>query len=144
MVCVPCIVIPVILWVYQNYLKKYLDPVLGPILGPILKPIYAKIEPWVGKYVPNAGSEPAKCPVSGVSAGKIKAKFFYSIYLHRMTILYFDVFFDFLKISKIFLRFFFSGDASQTTISYSSKVRSSRFETIRCDFSLSKLLLAGQ
>ena len=70
MVCVPCIVIPVILWVYQNYLKKYLDPVLGPILGPILKPIYAKIEPWVGKYVPNAGSEPPKCPVSGVSAGK--------------------------------------------------------------------------
>jgi len=73
MVCVPCIVIPVILWVYQNYLKKYLDPVLGPILGPILKPIYAKIEPWVGKYVPNAGSEPAKCPVSGVSAGEDKA-----------------------------------------------------------------------
>ena len=70
MVCVPCIIIPVILWVYQNYLKKYLDPVLGPILGPILKPIYAKIEPWVGKYVPNAGSEPPKCPVSGVSAGK--------------------------------------------------------------------------
>merc|ERR1711937_228189 len=68
MVCVPCIVIPVVLWIYQNYLRSYLEPVLGPILGPILKPIYAKIEPYIGKYVPNSDSSEAKCPVSGKSS----------------------------------------------------------------------------
>merc|ERR1711937_811066 len=67
MVCVPCIVIPVVLWIYQNYLRSYLEPVLGPILGPILKPIYEKLEPYIGKYVPNSDSA-AKCPVSGKSS----------------------------------------------------------------------------
>merc|ERR1712180_293659 len=67
MVRVPCIVIPVVLWIYQNYLRSYLEPVLGPILGPILKPIYAKLEPYIGKYVPNSNSTEAKCPVSGKS-----------------------------------------------------------------------------
>merc|ERR1711997_392356 len=67
MVCIPCIVIPVMLWVYQNYLKKYLDPVLGPILGPILKPLYGMIEPYVGKYVnpPPSAEGVKKCPISG-------------------------------------------------------------------------------
>merc|ERR1712141_864285 len=65
MVCVPCIVIPVVLWIYQNYLRSYLEPVLGPILGPILKPIYAKIEPYIGKYIPGNESAESKCPVSG-------------------------------------------------------------------------------
>merc|ERR1712110_1304221 len=67
MVCVPCIVIPVVLWIYQNYLRSYLEPVLGPILGPILKPIYAKIEPYIGKYIPGNESAESKCPVSGQS-----------------------------------------------------------------------------
>merc|ERR1711953_208534 len=73
MVCVPCIVIPVVLWIYQNYLRSYLEPVLGPILGPILKPIYAKIEPYIGKYVPNSDSTEAKCPVSGKSSSSDNA-----------------------------------------------------------------------
>merc|ERR1712048_68563 len=71
MVCVPCIVIPALLWVYQNYLKKYLDPILGPILGPILKPLYSVIEPYVGKYInppPKATGEESKCPVTGTSS----------------------------------------------------------------------------
>merc|ERR1712189_32947 len=60
----PCIVIPAVLWLYQNYLRSYLEPVLAPILGPILKPIYALIEPYVGQYVPNSNSS-SKCPVTG-------------------------------------------------------------------------------
>merc|ERR1712137_397338 len=69
MVCVPCIVIPVVLWIYQNYLRSYLEPVLAPILGPILKPIYAVLEPYIGKYVPNGDSTSAsKCPVTGSSS----------------------------------------------------------------------------
>jgi len=75
MVCVPCIIIPAVLWLYQNYLKKYLDPVLGPILGPILKPIYSVIEPYVGKYIGNSppadNATPAKCPITG-SGGSVK------------------------------------------------------------------------
>merc|ERR1712110_513484 len=67
MVCVPCIVIPVVLWIYQNYLRSYLEPVLGPILGPILKPIYAKIEPYMGKYIPGNETSESKCPVTGQS-----------------------------------------------------------------------------
>ena len=73
MVCIPCIVIPVMLWVYQNYLKKYLDPVLGPILGPILKPLYGMIEPYVGKYVNPPPDQAPKCPVSGSSAEETKS-----------------------------------------------------------------------
>jgi hypothetical protein len=72
MVCVPCIIIPAVLWLYQNYLKKYLDPVLGPILGPILKPMYAIIEPYVGKYVGGPSTE-AKCPISGATGGATEA-----------------------------------------------------------------------
>ncbi|CBY23865.1 unnamed protein product [Oikopleura dioica] len=70
MVCVPCIIIPALIWLYKNYLAKYLDPVLAPVLGPILKPMYAVIEPYVGKYInpPPAGASGGTCPVSGKSS----------------------------------------------------------------------------
>ncbi|CAG5091593.1 Oidioi.mRNA.OKI2018_I69.PAR.g13154.t1.cds [Oikopleura dioica] len=76
MVCVPCIIIPALIWLYKNYLAKYLDPVLAPVLGPILKPIYAAIEPYVGKYInpPPAGSSGGTCPVSGKSSSDSDAK----------------------------------------------------------------------
>jgi len=72
MVCIPCIVIPVMLWIYQTYLKKYLEPVLGPVLGPILKPMYAVIEPYVGKYIGAGGSgdQKAECPVTGAKSAE--------------------------------------------------------------------------
>ncbi|KFP83231.1 UPF0729 protein C18orf32, partial [Acanthisitta chloris] len=38
MVCIPCIVIPVLLWVY----KKFLEPYLYPIIAPLLKRVWPK------------------------------------------------------------------------------------------------------
>uniref|UniRef100_A0A4W5NS53 CR032 protein n=1 Tax=Hucho hucho TaxID=62062 RepID=A0A4W5NS53_9TELE len=32
MVCIPCIVIPVLLWVY----KRFLEPIIYPFIGPII------------------------------------------------------------------------------------------------------------
>ncbi|NXC43699.1 CR032 protein, partial [Penelope pileata] len=38
MVCIPCIVIPVLLWVY----KKFLEPYLYPIIAPFIKRAWPK------------------------------------------------------------------------------------------------------
>lgn len=38
MVCIPCIVIPVLLWVY----KRFLEPYVYPIISPFLKRIWPK------------------------------------------------------------------------------------------------------
>ncbi|XP_024236770.1 UPF0729 protein C18orf32 homolog [Oncorhynchus tshawytscha] len=32
MVCIPCIVIPILLWVY----KRFLEPIIYPFMGPII------------------------------------------------------------------------------------------------------------
>lgn len=38
MVCIPCIVIPVLLWVY----KKFLEPYLYPLMAPFIKRLWPK------------------------------------------------------------------------------------------------------
>ncbi|NXB96888.1 CR032 protein, partial [Vidua chalybeata] len=38
MVCIPCIVIPVLLWVY----KKFLEPYIYPIIAPLIKHVWPK------------------------------------------------------------------------------------------------------
>ncbi|XP_056303006.1 UPF0729 protein C18orf32 homolog [Danio aesculapii] len=38
MVCIPCIVIPVLLWVY----KRFLEPVLYPFISPIISRFWRK------------------------------------------------------------------------------------------------------
>lgn len=38
MVCIPCIVIPVLLWVY----KRFLEPFLYPLISPILNTVWPK------------------------------------------------------------------------------------------------------
>ncbi|XP_074934055.1 UPF0729 protein C18orf32 homolog isoform X2 [Phalacrocorax aristotelis] len=38
MVCIPCIVIPVLLWVY----KKFLEPYICPIIAPFIKRVWSK------------------------------------------------------------------------------------------------------
>ncbi|XP_054842936.1 UPF0729 protein C18orf32 homolog [Eublepharis macularius] len=38
MVCIPCIVIPVLLWVY----KRFLEPYLYPIISPFIKRLWPK------------------------------------------------------------------------------------------------------
>ncbi|NWZ71499.1 CR032 protein, partial [Acrocephalus arundinaceus] len=32
MVCIPCIVIPVLLWVYKKFLEPYIYPVIAPFI----------------------------------------------------------------------------------------------------------------
>ncbi|NWR93169.1 CR032 protein, partial [Furnarius figulus] len=44
MVCIPCIVIPVLLWVY----KKFLEPYIYPVIAPFIKRV------WPKKAVENA------------------------------------------------------------------------------------------
>ncbi|XP_056399887.1 UPF0729 protein C18orf32 homolog [Hyla sarda] len=38
MVCIPCIVIPVLLWVY----KKFLEPIIYPIISPFISRLWPK------------------------------------------------------------------------------------------------------
>ncbi|NXS38699.1 CR032 protein, partial [Pomatostomus ruficeps] len=38
MVCIPCVVIPVLLWVY----KKFLEPYIYPIITPFIKCVWPK------------------------------------------------------------------------------------------------------
>ncbi|NXH40425.1 CR032 protein, partial [Dicaeum eximium] len=38
MVCIPCIVIPVLLWVY----KKFLEPYIYPMVAPFIKRVWPK------------------------------------------------------------------------------------------------------
>ncbi|NWI40901.1 CR032 protein, partial [Picathartes gymnocephalus] len=38
MVCIPCIVIPVLLWAY----KKFLEPYIYPLIAPLIKRIWPK------------------------------------------------------------------------------------------------------
>ncbi|XP_028318539.1 UPF0729 protein C18orf32 homolog [Gouania willdenowi] len=38
MVCIPCIVIPVLLWVY----KRFLEPILYPIVSPFINKFWTK------------------------------------------------------------------------------------------------------
>ncbi|KAM6218342.1 UPF0729 protein C18orf32 homolog [Rhynchocyon petersi] len=35
MVCIPCIVIPVLLWVYKKFLEPYIYPLVAPIVSRI-------------------------------------------------------------------------------------------------------------
>ncbi|XP_006891767.1 PREDICTED: UPF0729 protein C18orf32 homolog [Elephantulus edwardii] len=35
MVCIPCIVIPVLLWVYKKFLEPYLYPLVAPFVSRI-------------------------------------------------------------------------------------------------------------
>ncbi|NXS46893.1 CR032 protein, partial [Balaeniceps rex] len=38
MVCIPCIVIPILLWVY----KKFLEPYIYPVIAPFVKRVWPK------------------------------------------------------------------------------------------------------
>ncbi|NXG25994.1 CR032 protein, partial [Grallaria varia] len=38
MACIPCIVIPVLLWVY----KKFLEPYIYPVIAPFIKRVWPK------------------------------------------------------------------------------------------------------
>ncbi|NWI71379.1 CR032 protein, partial [Todus mexicanus] len=60
MVCIPCIVIPVLLWVY----KKFLEPYIYPIIAPFIKRIWPKkaVEEETTAAKPSRGGGSAANP----------------------------------------------------------------------------------
>ncbi|XP_030625182.1 UPF0729 protein C18orf32 homolog [Chanos chanos] len=50
MVCIPCIVIPVLLWVY----KRFLEPIIYPFISPIISQF------WTKKAVQESGTGDTK------------------------------------------------------------------------------------
>ncbi|XP_029371264.1 UPF0729 protein C18orf32 homolog [Echeneis naucrates] len=60
MVCIPCIVIPVLLWVY----KRFLEPIIHPFISPIIDRF------WTKKAVMEPGNSNQK--VNETSNGSYK------------------------------------------------------------------------
>ncbi|KAF3701951.1 UPF0729 protein C18orf32 -like protein [Channa argus] len=50
MVCIPCIVIPVLLWIY----KRFLEPIIYPFISPIINKF------WTKKAVQETGTSDQK------------------------------------------------------------------------------------
>ncbi|XP_045383978.1 UPF0729 protein C18orf32 homolog [Lemur catta] len=47
MVCIPCIVIPVLLWVYKKFLEPYIYPLISPFVSRI----------WPGKAIQESNDK---------------------------------------------------------------------------------------
>ncbi|XP_069483056.1 UPF0729 protein C18orf32 homolog [Ambystoma mexicanum] len=47
MVCIPCIVVPVLLWVYKKFLEPYIYPYIAPLINHI----------WPKKAVSESGPQ---------------------------------------------------------------------------------------
>ncbi|XP_078574241.1 UPF0729 protein C18orf32 homolog [Branchiostoma floridae x Branchiostoma japonicum] len=68
MVCISCIVIPVLLWVYHRFLKPVLDPLLSKLLPGVFSSSQA-IKPV------QESESPQKCPLAnGHAAGPAEKK----------------------------------------------------------------------
>ncbi|XP_038646430.1 UPF0729 protein C18orf32 homolog isoform X1 [Scyliorhinus canicula] len=61
MVCIPCIVIPVLLWVY----KKFLEPILYPFISPFISRLWPK----------RAMKEEMATPKAGACNGAMKSEY---------------------------------------------------------------------
>ena len=69
MVCIPCIVIPVLLWVYKKFLEPYIYPLISPFVSRM----------WPKKAVRDCNDKnkgkvdykvrALKCPEEGSGAG---------------------------------------------------------------------------
>ncbi|XP_021478307.1 UPF0729 protein C18orf32 homolog [Oncorhynchus mykiss] len=70
MVCIPCIVIPVLLWVY----KRFLEPIIYPFIGPIISRFWptrkAVQESGIGTGDVKASEKSNGCPVMSNGACK--------------------------------------------------------------------------
>ncbi|NXA05681.1 CR032 protein, partial [Sapayoa aenigma] len=72
MVCIPCIVIPILLWVY----KKFLEPYIYPVIAPFIKRVWPKkaVEDPAGTKQGQGGSSgdppaPSAFESNGVANG---------------------------------------------------------------------------
>ncbi|KAM4810224.1 UPF0729 protein C18orf32 homolog [Rhinophrynus dorsalis] len=69
MVCIPCIVIPVLLWVY----KKFLEPIVYPFISPFINRIWPKkavqsVPPPSSK---ETGESNGSCKSDGITNGSV-------------------------------------------------------------------------
>merc|ERR1712066_1136545 len=62
MVCVPCIFIPLFLWIYNKFLHPIVDPIMRKWMG---KP---------ARKIKETGDEKKSCPVSGKGGDACEAK----------------------------------------------------------------------
>lgn len=93
MVCIPCIVIPVLLWVYKRFLEPFLYPLISPIINTF----------WTKKAVQETGSSDQKTSEKTNGTCKVnkkEANDFYRIVLINYAI---DIFPLFFKITLIML-----------------------------------------
>lgn len=69
MVCIPCIVIPVLLWVY----KKFVEPYFYPMVAPVIKRLWPKkaVQEPAGsaKREPEDGPGSHKSESNGIANG---------------------------------------------------------------------------
>ncbi|XP_004616214.1 UPF0729 protein C18orf32 homolog [Sorex araneus] len=63
MVCIPCIVIPVLLWVYKKFLEPYIYPLVSPVISRI----------WTRKEVPQINDK-GKGDYKGAAINELPAK----------------------------------------------------------------------
>lgn len=61
MVCIPCIVIPVLLWVYKRFLEPFIYPLISPIMNTL----------WPKKAVQETGRSDQKL-ASEITNGNVK------------------------------------------------------------------------
>ncbi|NWH40473.1 CR032 protein, partial [Chloropsis hardwickii] len=63
MVCIPCIVIPVLLWVYKKFVEPYIYPLVAPFIKRIL-PKRAEQEPADTKQGPGGTTGDPRGPAA--------------------------------------------------------------------------------
>lgn len=63
MVCIPCIVIPVLLWLY----KKFVEPYIYPVFAPLIKRILPKKEEADAKQGPAGSAGDSQGPSAAKS-----------------------------------------------------------------------------
>ncbi|NXE95975.1 CR032 protein, partial [Menura novaehollandiae] len=63
MVCIPCIVIPVLLWVYKKFLEPYIYPVIAPFIRRVW-PKKAVQEPTGTKQGPGGSTGDPQAPAA--------------------------------------------------------------------------------
>ncbi|XP_017537488.1 UPF0729 protein C18orf32 homolog [Pygocentrus nattereri] len=64
MVCIPCIVIPVLLWVY----KRFLEPIIYPFISPFISRF------WTKKAVQETGTGTGTGTSTGAGSATCKAE----------------------------------------------------------------------
>ncbi|NXN35846.1 CR032 protein, partial [Rhinoptilus africanus] len=66
MVCIPCIVIPVLLWIY----KKFLEPYIYPVIAPFVKRVWPKkaVEESTATNQGRGGSFESNGVANGIAA----------------------------------------------------------------------------